>query len=329
MLRIGLMGTGRAGRNHVAAYQKLEDAQLHMVTDVSAESARQAAARCGAQAVASPEDILRSPDIDVVDICVPTFLHREYVTKAAEAGKHVICEKPVALTVEDGQAMIDACREAGVRFFVAHPTRFLPDTRRIKSLLDSGAFGRPLLAKTRRGGRFFPGVNGWIDDVSKSGSILVEAMLHDFDALRWYFGPVEDVYCAWQVSEEPCHLEAAFATLRFRNGVIAMVEGNRIHNDRFYNTAEISCTGGVLTFDRRNMAPLRVTMAAFDGNAVSLSTSHASPDEFDQFEAELDHFISCIESGQPAITTPEDAVASLAIALAAVRSHQSGTVIKL
>lgn len=329
MLRVGLIGTGRAGKGHIAAYQKLKGVQLPMVADASAESARQLAAQCHARAADSPEDILRSPDIDVVDICVPTFLHREYVTKAAEAGKHIICEKPIALTVEDGEAMVDACRQAGVQFFVAHPTRFRPGNRRIKALLDSGELGRPLVARTWRGGRFFRGVDAWLDDVSKSGSIIVEAMLHDFDMLRWFFGKVDRVYCARQRAEEPYLLEAAFATLHFHSGVVAMIEGCRIHNPRFYNTVEIRCTGGVLTFDRRNQTPLQVTSASFDANSVSFSTEYESPNGFDQFEAELGHFISCIESGQPVIVSPEDAVESLAIALAALRSSQTGTIVKL
>lgn len=326
---IGLIGTGRAGLSHVAAYQKLEGAHLRMVADVSLESARQVAAQCSARAVDSPDDILRSPDIDVVDICVPTFLHREYVIQAAEAGKHVICEKPIALTVEDGRAMIDACRQAGVQFFVAHPTRFGPGNRRIKTLLDSGELGQPLVARTWRGGRFFRGADAWLDDESKSGSIIIEAMLHDFDMLRWFFGTVAQVYCARQRAMEPYLLEAAFATLHFQNGVIAMIEGSRIHNERFYNTVEIRCTGGVLTFDRRYQTPLNVTSASLDTNYVRFSTEYESPNGFDQFEAELGHFISCLESEQPAIVSPEDAVESLAIALAALQSSQTGTIVKL
>ncbi len=330
MLRVGLIGTGRAGKSHITAFQKLKKSvRLQMISDAAVESAQQVATQCEAQVVASPEEVIISPDIEVVDICVPTFLHREYVLKAAKAGKHVICEKPISLTVEDGQEMIRACKEARVRLFIAHPTRFLPEYRRLKALLDSGKLGQPLVAKARRGGRHFSGVEAWIDDINKSGTIITEAMLHDFDVMRWFFGEVEQVYCAWKVARDPCHLEAAFTTLHFHNGVVAMVEGNRIHNERFYNTIEVFCREGVLAFDRRNNIPIQVTTASFKNNSESLSTNYESPNAFDQFEAELYHFICCIESGRSPVITPEDAVASLAIASAALRSCQSGTVVKL
>jgi UDP-N-acetylglucosamine 3-dehydrogenase len=325
MLRVGLVGAGRAGEGHAAAYRTLKDVRVTLVADAAAESARQVAARCGAKVAATPEALIHSPEVDVVDVCVPTFLHRAYVTQAAQAGKHVICEKPIALSLEDGQAMVEACRSANVRFFVGHVTRFLPEYRRMKALLDSGEYGRPLVAKTRRGGRFFPGTQGWIDDAAKSGSIVLEAMLHDFDVMRWFFGQPERVYCAHQSAEEPCHLEAAYATLHFPSGLVAMVEGNRIHNDRFYYTAEVFCSQGVLAFDSRSMAPLRVTGVPVNGNALSPVTRYESLAGFDQFEAELEHFAHCIATGEPPLVTPKDALGALAIGLAAVRSCQSGT----
>ena len=329
MLRIGLIGTGRAGRNHAAAYRKLAAARLLMVADAAPEAARQVALQCDAQAAPEPASILESPEIDVVDVCVPTFLHREYVLQAARAGKHVICEKPIALTVEDGRAMIEACRRAGVRFFVAHPTRFGPVYRRLKTLLDSGDYGRPLAAKTRRGGRFYPGADRWLDDPAKSGSIMVEAMLHDFDLLRWYFGPVDRVYCAWQVAHEPYYQEAAFATLHFVSGVVAMVEGSRVHNDRFYNTLDVYCSHGVVAYDYRNQTSLRLMTPSFDGRSVTVSASYEDPTGYDQFEAELGHFLTCIESAQTPLVTTEDAVESLAIALAALLSSQTGAPVAL
>jgi UDP-N-acetylglucosamine 3-dehydrogenase len=329
MLRVGLIGTGRAGKNHVAAYQKLEDAQLLMVADVSTEAAQQVAAQSGAQAAASPEDLLRNPDIDVVDICVPNFLHREYVTSAAKAGKHVICEKPIALTVEDGQAMIDACREAGVRFFVAHSTKFRPQYQRIKALLDSGVLGSPLAAKTWRGGRFFAGADEWIKDVAQSGSIIVEATVHDFDILRWYFGDVDRVFAIRRTAEDPVYVEYAVTTLYFKNGVVATVEGNWVYQERFYSTLDLYGTRGVVSFDTRNNMPLRLSNASVAPDGVSITHRFESPNEFDSFVAEIGHFISCIRTGETPIVTPQDACRVLEIGLAALKSAQTGQIVSL
>jgi UDP-N-acetylglucosamine 3-dehydrogenase len=329
MLRVGLIGTGRAGKNHVAAYQKLEDAQLLMVADASAEAARQVAAQSGAQVAASPEDIFRSPDVDVVDICVPTSLHREYVTSAAKAGKHVICEKPIALAVEDGQAMIDACRESGVRFFVAHPTRFLPEYRQIKVLLDSGVLGSPLAAKTWRGGRFFAGADEWIKDVAQSGSIIVEATLHDFDILRWYFGDVDRVFAIRRTAEDPAYVEYAVTTLYFKNGVVATVEGNWVYQERFYYTLDLYGAKGVMSFDSKGQMPLRLSSASVAPDGVSITHRFESPNEFDAFVAEIEHFISCIRTGETPIITPQDACRALEIGLAALKSAQTGQMISL
>src|SRR5689334_19724349 len=123
MLRVAILGAGSMGHTHAAGWAAT-DAKVVGIVALDRANAQEVAALCGAKVYDSLDALL--PQVDIVDICLPTHLHLKYTLKAAEAGKHVFCEKPIARTVEDGQQMIAACNASGVRLFVGQVVRFFP-----------------------------------------------------------------------------------------------------------------------------------------------------------------------------------------------------------
>ena len=190
-MRIGIVGVGFMGATHAAGWAQTE-AQIAGFAGETVEDARPLAAAYGGKAYAGLEALL--PDVDVVDICTPTHLHHEMVLRAAAAGKHVICEKPLALTVEQGQEMIAACRRAGVRLLVAHVVRYFTQYALAKQAVESGQVGKVGVVRLTRGSYRPKKPSGnWFLDETKSGGILLDLMIHDFDYARWIAGEVESV----------------------------------------------------------------------------------------------------------------------------------------
>ncbi len=325
------------GRVHAAAYAKLPDVSLVGIVDSDREAAEALARVHGVPATYSDlTTALHDVACDVVDLCVPTHLHSTYAVAAAERGKHVICEKPIARTLDQARAMLDACRTYGVQLLVGHVVRFFPNFVRAKALMESGRIGQVAVARMFRGGQFPRGWDDWYRDVDRSGGVMLDLMIHDFDFLRWTFGPVARVY-AKSVHDAAAPLAYALCTLRFQSGVIAHVEGSWAH-EGFSTRFEFAGSQGILEEDSRYTAPLWVherasaaTGRAADGGgaaaggvAVPLSPVFVNP-----YEAEIDHFIRVIRGEETPRVTAMDAYEALRIALACAESAQTGRPVAL
>src|SRR5258708_14610889 len=152
--------------------------------------ARKFSQRHNIQSFGDSADLLNN--VDIVDICTPTATNKPLVLTAAKAGKQVICEKPIALTVEDAQAMIEACRQ--VRFFIGMVLRFFPQYRAAKQLVAAGRIGKPGVLRLKRVSYVPQKPEAWYFNDAVSGGMAVDLMIHDFDYARWLAGEVERVY---------------------------------------------------------------------------------------------------------------------------------------
>jgi predicted dehydrogenase len=192
MLRVGIVGAGFMGRLHAAGWARTPACLAAMYANVP-DKVRQLAHACGTQAVDSLETLIDR--VDVVDICTPTHLHYEMVLKAAAAGKHIVCEKPLARTVEQAEHMIAVCREAGVKLLVAHVVRFFPEYAQAKMIVDRGEIGRVGVVRLRRVSALPTWSEGnWLMDEEKSGGMMLDLMIHDLDYARWVAGEVKRVF---------------------------------------------------------------------------------------------------------------------------------------
>lgn len=188
MIKIGIVGAGGMGTVHMENYNRLPDCKVTAICDLS-PLASAVAVQTGAQLFSELDELLRSADVDVVDICTPTFLHKQHVTAALDAGKHVICEKPLALAKADAQEMFRLAKEKQVQLFVGQVLQFSPPAKVLRELVKSGEYGKVLDAQFLRLSacpRWAK--NGWMFDKSKSGHLPYDLHIHDLDLMVSLFG---------------------------------------------------------------------------------------------------------------------------------------------
>jgi UDP-N-acetylglucosamine 3-dehydrogenase len=312
-VRVALVGAGTMGTVHAEAWRRLPGVEL---VAILARDPSPLPGRLGVAAVSSWEELLaHGPEL--VDVCVPTDLHPAFVLRAAAAGLHVVVEKPLALRLEDGRAMIAACAAAGVRLFVAHVVRFFPEYARARELVRAGAVGRVGVVRTFRGGGPPRGVDDWFADPARSGGPVLDLLIHDFDWLRWTLGEVRRVFC--RVADG----RHAIATLRCADGAIAEVTGSWAHPAGFHTAFEVAGSEGLLAHDSRRAAPLTLSLRrpADGGGGTAVPAAVAAQDPYTR---ELAHFLACLRDGGEPLVTAADALAALAVALAASASARSG-----
>lgn len=328
MVRVALVGCGTMGRVHTNGYQLLENARLQAVCDLDEEKADALAKASGAKRYLSFDEMLQNEAFEVLDLCLPTYMHKEFAVRAMRAGKHVFCEKPIALNEQDAKEMVQVAREMGVKFSVGHVLRFFPPYRQAIQTISSGKIGVPKLIRTIRN-QAFPqwSWNGWYKDYSKSGGPILDLVIHDFDWILHNFGEVERVY-AKSFNGTVTDQEHCMVTLRLKNGAIAHVEGSWGYprGAAFHTSFEIVGTAGQLEYDNMEQCGLKKLTCeeSFSTGYLAPSTPNREP-----YAAELREFIDCIEQNTPVTVTGEQAIEALRISLAAIESSQTGKPVTL
>lgn len=326
MLRIGIIGAGGIGTTHANCYKSIPNAQIVAVADIIQERSKRIADIFGADSYGNAEDVIKRKDIDVIDICVPTYLHGELVVKVAQAKKHVLCEKPMALTYEDGLKMIDVTDRNGVKFMIAHVLRFFPEYIKAREVVKDGSIGLAKMVRTYRGGPNPAIVREWYGYHDKSGGSIQDSLIHDIDFLTWTFGPVKSVYARGNVFKrtEPFDPEYDLVMMEFENGVIAHLISDWSGNQRtqFGAKIEIAGTKGLVEFNSFNSTPLKLNL--FEENkgkaeSVSIPESPLSPD-IEPYTREIREFLDSVEKGSQVPVSPQDALYALKVALTCIES---------
>ena len=321
-LRVGVLGSGAMARTHLRAWRAL-DLPWVGVCDRNLEAATALGQSYGAEVYHDAAKLIQ--DCDVVDICLPTFLHRELTEQAAQAGRHVICEKPLALTTEDGAAMIQACEAAGVRLFVAMVLRFFPQYRAAAAQVRAGAIGDLQVLRLKRVGFAPHGGQSWFADDARSGGVMVDMMLHDIDYALWLAGDVTRVYA------QLCRTETqqyAQTVLTHQSGAVTYLEGGWAYQPGLFRTGlDLSGSQGLIEWSSDALAPLsRLPEPTAEVGAVPLPATSALDDPY---ATQLQHALNSIESGTPFEVTSQDALKALEVALAARRAALSHSAVTL
>lgn len=323
-MRVGIAGTGVMGSTHAESWSHVAGAVIAgFVAETEAE-ARPLADQYGARVHTHYPGLLA--DVDIVDICSPTHLHYEMVLQAAAAGKQVICEKPLARTLEQGQEMIAACRKAGVQLFVAHVVRFFPEYALAKAAVQEGQIGKPGVLRLRRGS-FRPrkAAGNWFLDEEKSGGILLDMMIHDFDYARWVVGEVESVFARRVTQAHPdAPIDYGMVILTHRGGALSHVAGAWAYPPPTFRTGfEISGDAGMIDFDSDSTAPIMnlIQKSSESGGEVGLPSSPVSESPY---TTQLKEFYAAIAQKRPARVSAADGLAALQIGLAAIESTKTG-----
>jgi myo-inositol 2-dehydrogenase/D-chiro-inositol 1-dehydrogenase len=327
-LRVGLVGAGFIGETHLAAW-KSEGIDV-VVFDVDPARSSSLAETFGATVAPTIEALLAATD--AVDICTPTHLHASVAIAAASARRHVICEKPLARTLADGEAMLAAARHAGVRLLVGQVVRFFPEYAAARQAVMAGAIGDPaVLRLTRASSRPRQPADHWFFDHARSGGIILDLMIHDLDYARWVAGEVVSVTCRSAAFERPdAGVDHAVAILRHASGAISHVSASWAYAPPTFRTAfEIAGSRGLIEQDSDGTAPVERSLQ--DGGASGRTTSLAEGAlSGDPFRLELAEFARAIEANVEPRTDGGDALKTLRLALAADESARSfGQTIRL
>jgi predicted dehydrogenase len=329
-MKIGLIGSGFMGKVHAAAWAQTP-AALAGVLSSDPEGAASLAAEYGATVYGSLGAMLS--DVDVVDICAPTHLHKDFALEAAAAGKHIVCEKPLARTVADAQAMIAACEQAGVMLLVAHVVRFFPEYASAKSIVDRGEIGRVGVTRLTRCS-FKPARNdpsSWFHDTAKSGGMMFDLMIHDFDYARWVSGDVTTVYAKHVIDRFPdAPGDYALAILKHASGAMSHVEGGWAYPVPMFRTAlEIAGDRGLIEHPAASSVAVNIYQHETSSADVTIAVPR-NPVLEDPYTTQIKHFYGVLTGAitEPRVTA-QDGAAAVEIALAAIESAQTGRPVHL
>ncbi len=321
-LRVGLIGTGFIGQRHLAAW-RAEGVEVVVFDEDPARSSA-LAERLGATVAPTIEALLAATC--VVDICTPTHLHASIALAAARAGRHVICEKPLARTLADGEAMIAAAKDADVRLLVGHVVRFFPEYAAARQAVLAGAVGElAVLRLTRASSRPQQPPDHWFFDHARSGGIILDLMIHDLDYARWVAGEVVSVACRSAIFERPdAGIDHAVAILTHASGAISHVSASWAYAPPAFRTAfELAGSHGLIEQDSDRTAPIEWSLPS-----GGTGGGPAAPADLvlngDPFRLELAEFAQAIVAGVQPRIDGADALATLRLALAADESARSG-----
>ena len=328
-MRIGIVGTGFMGQTHTAAWAAT-NATIAGFLSRDRETADALAAQYQTQIYADLASLIS--DVDVVDICTPTHLHFEMVLAAAQAGKDVVCEKPLARTIAEGQQMIAICDQMGVKLLVAHVVRFFPEYAQAKNEVVNGSIGQTAVLRLTRGS-FQPkkAIDNWFVDFEKSGGMMLDLMIHDLDYARWVAGEVETVFAKKISSSHPgAAVDHGLVILKHRNGTISHVEGSWAYPPPLFRTRfEIAGSNGLIQFDSGDTAAIKQHIHTVSEEAIPDVPLPGSPLSEDPYTTQIKSFYDCLANDAPIPISGADGLAALQIALAAIESADKGQPVDL
>lgn len=331
-IRMGLIGTGRMGAtfaHHLV--NSVAEAELVAVSDAHGRTAGMVAAQYGVESIYSDyRKILERKDIDAVVIASPTNTHPEIIRASAAAGKHIFCEKPLALTIEDCDQATAAVKEAGVKLQLGFMRRFDAGYVAAKKKIAEGVIGNPVMFKST--GRDPKRTSLEFARRENSGGLIADMAAHDFDLGRWLMGSeVEQVYSeggclVYPELKEVGDIDNAVINLKFANGTIGNVDVSRNAVYGYDIRTEVLGSEGGITISKTRQTPIWIMTR--DG--VTHDTVPYFMERFaDAYAAEIRDFVTCIlEDREPAVTA-QDGRAAAAIGIAATRSFDEGRPVRV
>lgn len=335
-VRVGVVGIGFMGKTHVDIHLKNGKAQLVAFCDQDPKKAAGDWAGGGGnlgdafgkafdpkslRSHKTPQDLFNDPNVDLVDICLPTYLHAKHTVDALAAGKHVLCEKPLSTDMKEAQAVVNAAKKAKGFLMVAQCMRFWPEWEWLKEAVKSKRYGKVHSAVFRR----FASTptwtwENWILQPKKSGSALFDLHIHDSDYIRYVFGEPKAVFSTGNGGKATKggidHIVTQY--LYPNKSLLVTAEGGWNADPTYGFTMRYTVVFENATADfdlgREGKVLLLHKKGAKEAETVACRASNGWADE-------IDYYLDCIASGKrPAITTPADAAKSVALCQAELKS---------
>lgn len=326
MVDIALVGAGFIGKVHSGSYNKIKDANVIAVIDVNKEKGKKLAEVNNANFYTSLDECLKKEEVDIVDICTPTFTHVDLIKKAADLKINIFCEKPLALSLKDADQMIKAVENNKVKAMVGFVLRFWPEYLKVKEIIESGEIGKPLHGHLER--LSIMPEEYWLLDEKYSGGAAVDLHCHDLDYITWIFGKPKTIKAQGVYNPEYIKhggMVHIVTNIEFKNGISGMVESGWAFKGAFPFTMliRILCENGTVEWisragvniEKRDLAP-KITIFRADGSIDKLEV-----DKRDAYVSECEYFIDCVVNNRDVkIATFRDGRDALKFSLAAIKS---------
>jgi myo-inositol 2-dehydrogenase / D-chiro-inositol 1-dehydrogenase len=341
--KVALLGAGFIADIHLESYERfVPDAEVVAVYARSEERAAAFAKKHRiARAFTDLEKAIRESDCDVVDICIPNFLHHRAVLAAAESGKHIIIEKPFALTLQQADEMIEVCRKRGVKLMYAEELCFAPKYERVRKLVNENAVGPIYMLKQSE--KHSGPHSDWFYDVNQSGGgVLMDMGCHGLAWFRWMLGGNPKVVSVYATMNTFLHKgrtqgeDNSVTIVEFENGVTGVCENSWARHGGMDDRVEVYGTGGVIYADLfQGNAALTYSEKGY-GYAMEKAGSTQGwtftifEEAFNQgYPQELKHFVECVREDRKPLVTGEDGRAVLEMMYAAYKAAGTGAKVRL
>ena len=337
-LHFGIVGVGNIARLHAQAIAALSDAELVAVATRNAEHGQAFAVKYGGQWLPDYAELLRRPEVDVVAICTPHDLHAPMTIAAAQACKHVLCEKPLARTTAECDAMIAACDRAVVTLGVVFQSRFEPLSQQLKSLIDEGALGRILWSSANtiwyRGDDYYRSKPWRGTREHEGGGVLINQAIHAIDLMLWLTGMPERVAAQTRTLHHPIEVEdGAIAILEYADNRLGLIQATTAAYPGFAERLEVYGTRGSAIYhkgegrlewhllDPREDHLLEANVSSGEANPMDITAAgHA---------AVIQDFVEAIRQGRHSSIPGAEGRRSVEVVEALYRAARSGGTISV
>ena len=329
MIRIGLLGAGRIGQIHARAVSALDNVKIVAIHDPRDEAAAYVQAMTGAARHTSTMEIINDPDIDAVIICSPTDQHAEQIIEAAQAGKHIFCEKPIDLSLERVRECVAEVEKAGVKMMIGFNRRFDTNFDAVKRNIKNGEVGDVELVQITSRDPEAPSV----DYLKSSGGIFFDMMIHDFDMARYVLeDDIVEIYATGSVLTDPeigkiGDLDTATATLRSASGKVAIITNSRRASYGYDQRVEVHGSKGMVRAN--NLRGTSVTLANKEGYRSDPLLDFFMERYALAYKAELQTFCRILAGQSEEFPDQNDGLKASELAEAAWQSYKTGRAIKL
>lgn len=340
MIKFGVVGCGRISKRHLELLggSHIEGAQLAAICDNDPARLADARERYDVPAYDDLDALLADDNIDVVTVLTPSGMHAEHAIAAAKASKHVVVEKPMALRLEDADAMIAACDKARVKLFVVKQNRFNVPVAKAREALDAGRFGNLILGTVRvrwRRDQSYYNQDSWRGTWAQDGGVLSNQASHHVDLLEWFMGDVISVHA--RATRTLVDIEAedtAIATLQFANGALGLIEATNATRPRdLEGSLSILGEGGSVViggFAVNKMVTWEFAEPQADDDRVLEEFSVNPPNVYGYgHQAYYEHVVDCLRNDSAALVDGLEGRRSLELITALYESIETGKDVSL
>lgn len=332
---VGIIGAGFSAERHAAGYRALPTVEIGAVTGLKAskKETEEFAHKIGAKrAFTNYEDLLKQEDIEIVSICAPNYLHEQIAVAAAEHGKHMVVEKPLAKNVEQGKSIVDAANKAKVKLMYAENFQYAPSFVKAMEIVDQGGMG-DIFMTTGREAHSGPHSRWFYDLNLAGGGALIDLGIHDIQLMRMFTKsePTEVSAITLKTQSDLTVEDNGVAAIKFKSGALGTLEESWTTKGGYDIRIELYGKQGDIVINPTRMTPLQVFSArgfGYAGEKVEFTKgwTYPIPEEFYTFGyiQEIEHFVKCVVEDCKPITSGEDGLAALKAIMAMYESAKTG-----